>query len=493
MVAIGYTSGDERKLDKAGGTMTGPLVLPNDPAADMQAATKHYVDTAITGGVDIDAGDITSGTLDVARVPTGTTSGTVAIGNDSRITGAAQKASNLSDLANASTSRNNLGLGTAATMNVGTAVGTVAAGDDARFAGTTVTAVKTANYTAAANEFVPVDTTSGNVTITLPAAPADKTQVGVKHVVRGGTNTVTVTRAGSDVFNVAGGATSLALTLVNQGVALTYKASSSIWYATSVDLPLSGLDSRFLQLGNNLSDLANAGTARTNLGLGGAAVLAVGTAAGTVAAGNDSRFTDTRTPTDGTVTDAKIGGSKLSPASLTLATFTPADHGFLTWSIDPALAGTGQALNAAGQMAVTKVKLPVAATISTICLFVTTAIAGGSNCFAALYDSSGTRQGVTANLTTAWGTTGYAEHALTGAYVAAAGTYYVTLLAGAASTLPAFSRNAQSIAVNAGLSAPGLRFGVVGSSLTAAPSSITLSSVTAATSATSASFFVALK
>lgn len=41
---------------------------------------------------------------------------------------------------------------------------------------------------------------------------------------------------------------------------------------------------------NNLSDLASAATARSNLGLGGAAVLSVGTTAGTVAAGDDSRF-----------------------------------------------------------------------------------------------------------------------------------------------------------------------------------------------------------
>ncbi len=46
-----------------------------------------------------------------------------------------------------------------------------------------------------------------------------------------------------------------------------------------------------LRPSNNLSDLSNAGTARTNLGLGGAAVLNVGTATSTVAAGNDSRIT----------------------------------------------------------------------------------------------------------------------------------------------------------------------------------------------------------
>lgn len=45
-----------------------------------------------------------------------------------------------------------------------------------------------------------------------------------------------------------------------------------------------------LQKASNLSDLASPSTARTSLGLGGAATLAVGTTAGTVAAGDDSRL-----------------------------------------------------------------------------------------------------------------------------------------------------------------------------------------------------------
>jgi hypothetical protein len=76
-------------------------------------------DTQTLTGKSIDAGQLT-GTVAIGRLPVGTISGTVAAGDDSRIAGAAQKASNLSDLLSASAARSNLGLGTAATQNTGT-------------------------------------------------------------------------------------------------------------------------------------------------------------------------------------------------------------------------------------------------------------------------------------------------------------------------------------------------------------------------------------
>ncbi len=68
----------------------------------------------------------------------------------------------------------------------------------------------------------------------------------------------------------------------------------------------------------NLSDLASVSTARTNLGLGGAALLSVGTSAGTVAAGDDSRIVG-----NGLVgVDTSAGGPSNTAAETTLATFS---------------------------------------------------------------------------------------------------------------------------------------------------------------------------
>jgi hypothetical protein len=58
----------------------------------------------------------------------------------------------------------------------------------------------------------------------------------------------------------------------------------------ALDTTLFSLDQGALKAASNLSDLSDKPTARSNLGLGGAAVCGVGTAAGTVAAGNDARF-----------------------------------------------------------------------------------------------------------------------------------------------------------------------------------------------------------
>lgn len=62
---------------------------------------------------------------EAAKRNVGTTTGTVAAGDDSRITGALQKANNLYELTNKSDARNNLELGTVATKNVGNGFGQI--------------------------------------------------------------------------------------------------------------------------------------------------------------------------------------------------------------------------------------------------------------------------------------------------------------------------------------------------------------------------------
>ena len=69
-------------VQRAGDTMTGPLVLPGDPTADLQAAPKQYVDSALADITPAGIGaapashthaatDITSGVLPLARGGTG--------------------------------------------------------------------------------------------------------------------------------------------------------------------------------------------------------------------------------------------------------------------------------------------------------------------------------------------------------------------------------------------------------------------------------------
>jgi hypothetical protein len=112
--------------------------------------------------------------------------------------------------------------------------------------GLTPTAVQTSGtYNANPGDFVPCNTTAGVVTVQLPHAPVDKAIIGVKLVIQGGTNAVTVAPGTGDAFNVAGATAPLTLPLPGQGIILQYDLAAALWYVQDDDLPLAALDTRY--------------------------------------------------------------------------------------------------------------------------------------------------------------------------------------------------------------------------------------------------------
>lgn len=99
-------------------------------------------------------------------------------------------------------------------------------------AGLNITPVKTSSYTAAPFDFIPVDTSAGNITITLPTNPADETRIGIKMVKQASANHITINAGGSDVFDVAGGVTSQTISSLFGAITIQYSSAAHIWYST---------------------------------------------------------------------------------------------------------------------------------------------------------------------------------------------------------------------------------------------------------------------
>jgi len=168
-------------------------------------------------------------------------------------TGALLITNNLSDLNNATTARTNLGLGTAATQDVGTS----------------------ANNVVQLNASAQLPAVDGSLLTNITAT--DSTKLAIANNL-------------SDLNNVATARTNLGLgTAATQDVGTS--ANNVVQLNGSAQLPavdgslltnITATDSTKLAIANNLSDLNNVATARTNLGLGTAATQDVGTSANNV-------------------------------------------------------------------------------------------------------------------------------------------------------------------------------------------------------------------
>lgn len=365
----------------------------------------------------------------------------------------------------------------------------------------TPTAVKTGNYTATAGDFVPCDTTSGGFTVTLPAAPADLSVVGVKHVIQGGSNTVTVACAGSDALNKTGGATSGTLTLLAQGMLLQYRASGAIWYVTADDLALPQLDSRYVAQSTLPLPVSSGGTGQASQA---AALTAL---AGTQASGKVLRSDGTNTAlaniqagdvptlnqsTTGTAAGLSsalaiaTGGTGDTGTLLTGLPSLASDNGYIAQNFDPATApvnaSTGMVNYAAGAVFLSRCDLRTAVAPGKKMYFWWVQPTGGSpaNCFLAAFTSAGVQLAVSGNLTAvASGFQSLTLPALSAGAVYGAvlvGTQGGTQAGGCMYSNGAISAASSTFAAGNGLGTSSYRCSRQGSGLSAMPGSLAMAS-----------------
>jgi hypothetical protein len=154
---------------------------------------------------------------------------------------------------------------------------------------------------------------------------------------------------------------------------------------------------------------------------------------------------------------------------------TPAaDNALLGWTYDPSAAVNATALTA-GVLYMGRLLIPVACTVTNVLLIITTGGTTLSNSFAALFDSSGNRLGVSADQSTPFQSAGNKTVALSAPVAVAAGYYYGAVLTNG-TTPPSVARATSSGAANIGLTSTTFRNYTSGTSQTAVPSSVALGS-----------------
>lgn len=105
----------------------------------------------------------------------------------------------------------------------------------------TPTATKTAAYTAAAGELAVMNVAAGATVLTLPAAPADKTQVAYRAIGATAAAPMTIARGGTDTIGTSG-ATTASIPLDGESGVLQYDAANTRWLGISNVKPQAALD-----------------------------------------------------------------------------------------------------------------------------------------------------------------------------------------------------------------------------------------------------------
>lgn len=153
----------------------------------------------------------------------------------------------------------------------------------------------------------------------------------------------------------------------------------------------------------------------------------------------------------------------------------PTNHGFLAWTNDPA-ANVNQTTHSSGVLYGSRVEIRSVSPVTNIVVFCSTAgetLTADQN-FIGLYNSAGTRVGVSAAQTTAWESTGVKTAAIAGGPISCAAGFYWVVLVANGTTRPKFGVGSLfSVGVNAGLAAAATRFASQATGQTTLPATLT--------------------
>jgi hypothetical protein len=279
------------------GTAAGTVAAGDDGRlSDSRTPTSHATSHGSAGSDPITiANTQVTGLGGAATKNVGTTAGTVAAGDDSRLsdsrTPTAHAASHAAAGGDALTLSVSQVTGAEATANKGAANGYASLGSDGKIPSSQVPAIAiTDTFTASSQAAMLALSTAekGDVCVRTDVNKSYILSADPYSTLGNWQELLTPTDA---VLSVDGatGAVSLSGTYEAVGVA-----------AALVD---------------DLSGVTNSATARTNLGLGDSATKNVGTAAGTVAAGNDSRLSDSRVPTSHAASHGSAGSDVITIAN----------------------------------------------------------------------------------------------------------------------------------------------------------------------------------
>jgi hypothetical protein len=307
-----------------------------------------------------------------------------------------------------------------------------------------VAATVSASGALVVNKHNPVDASGGTKTMTLPNGQLEGTQVSVE---KADTSANAVAVTGS-VRGVAG--QTISLVWANEALLLRADSNGS-WWPIAGHKTKASLDAAYA-LRSGLAPVATSGAYSDLTGT-------PAPSASVETASLPRQLTPTGAVGAGTTASA---WDHVHPRAF----WAPADHGFLTWTIDPATAASSS-IATSGTLHLARVHIPVPATVTNIVLHIVTqgsGLAAGQS-FAALYTSAGALVATTADQSTSWASAGVKTMALTTPQAVTPGDYYIGFWS-TGTTPPVFARGNNSSAVNAGLASSVARFAVADTGLT---------------------------